>query len=85
MYDCRRTVYGFLHAGAQRVSMIFRWVEGKPRCCHIHVSNPYEEMADEDEGFPMKMAKQTHDYLQQCIEQQKKQIAVAGDGAGEHI
>ena len=66
---------GFCMQVHQRVSMIFRWVEGKPRCCHIHVSNPYEEMADEDEGFPMKMAKQTHDYLQQCIEQQKKQIA----------
>lgn len=58
----------------QRVSTIFRFVGEEAKCCHIHISNPYIEMTDEDVGFPTKIAKQTHDYMQQCIAEQKRQI-----------
>lgn len=58
----------------QRVSLIFRIREGEPRCCHIHISNPYGEMVEEDVGFPLKMAKQSYEYLQEQIAAQKKQI-----------
>lgn len=59
----------------QRVSMLYRWVGTEFRCCHIHLSNPYVEMAEEDIGFPMQMAAQSYEYLKQCIDDQKKQIA----------
>ena len=58
----------------QRVSMIFRWVQEQPYCCHIHISNPYVEMAPEDVGFPSRMARQSYEYMQECIAEQKKQI-----------
>lgn len=59
----------------QRVTLIFRRRAGQLRCCHIHISNPYEGMVEEDVGFPLKMAKQSYLYLQEQIEEQKKQIA----------
>ena len=59
----------------QRITTVFRWVDGQPRCCHIHISNPYAEMSQEDVGFPTKMAQQSYQYLQEQIEAQKRQIA----------
>ena len=32
-------------------------------------------MVEGDVGFPTKVARQTYEYLQQCVEEQKKQIA----------
>ena len=58
----------------QRVSMIFRWRGEKPLCCHIHISNPYIEMQEDDVGFPTAMAQQTRDYMQEIVEKQKRQI-----------
>lgn len=58
----------------QRITMIFRRSNGIFRCCHIHISNPYTEMTEEDVGFPHKMAQQSYQYLQEQIDQQKKQI-----------
>ena len=58
----------------QRVTTAFRWKDGRPFCCHIHISNPYSEMVEDDVGFPTKMARQSYEYMQHCIEQQKKQI-----------
>ena len=55
--------------------MAYRTVEGELRCCHIHISNPCIEMVEGDVGFPTKVARQTYEYLQQCVEEQKKQIA----------
>lgn len=59
----------------QRVTMGFRWVEGKPRCYHIHISNPYVEMVSGDVGFPTAVARQTHEYMEEQIAAQKRQIA----------
>lgn len=59
----------------QRVTMVFRLREGHFRCCHIHISNPYGDMAEDDVGFPVKMARQSYQYLQEQVEIQKRQIA----------
>ena len=58
----------------QRITAVFRWSEDGPRCCHLHVSNPYAEMSDEDVGFPQKMSMESRRYFQEQIEAQKKQI-----------
>lgn len=58
----------------QRVTTVFRWVGNVPRCCHIHISNPYSEMTPHDVGFPAQMGQHTYEYLQKCIDEQKKQI-----------
>ena len=59
----------------QRVTMAYRTVRDALRLCHIHISNPYIEMMEGDVGFPTRVARQTYDYLQQCVEEQKRQIA----------
>lgn len=59
----------------QRITTVFRWKDGCFRCCHIHISNPYGEMTEEDIGFPVKMAQQSYQYLQEQVAIQKKQIA----------
>ena len=59
----------------QRVTMVFRWTAQGPRCCHLHLSNPYSEMDASDSGFPEKMAEESRRYLQEQIELQKRKIA----------
>ena len=59
----------------QRITTIFRWRDERPLCCHIHISNPYEDMVEDDVGFPVKIAQQSYQYLQECIEEQKRLIA----------
>lgn len=59
----------------QRITIAFRFVDGLPRCCHIHISNPYGEMTEEDVGFPTNMARQSLLYLQEQIDLQKAQVA----------
>ncbi len=56
----------------QRVTTIFRQVDNKIRCCHIHISNPYTEMMEGEEGFPSHMAAQSQKYFQQCMAEEKK-------------
>lgn len=63
----------------QRFTFIFRWNGGEPRCCHLHISNPYSEMTEEDKGFPAKMARQSYQYLQEQLQLQKKQIEAQTD------
>lgn len=58
----------------QRITAVFRWKDGTPRCCHIHISNPYSEMTQEDIGFPTQMGRYTNEYLHQCIDEYKKKI-----------
>lgn len=58
----------------QRVTMGHRIHGGKLRCFHIHISNPYIEMTQEDVGFPAQMAKQSYDYLQEVIERQTRRL-----------
>ena len=58
----------------QRITAVFRWADGTPRCCHIHISNPYSEMTQEDVGFPTQMGQHTYEYLHQCIDEYKRKI-----------
>lgn len=58
----------------QRITAVFRWADGAPRCCHIHISNPYSEMTQEDVGFPTQVGRYTYEYLHQCIDEYKKKI-----------
>ena len=58
----------------QRITTVFRWTDGRLYCCHIHISNPYGEMAEEEIGFPTKMAQQSLQYLKEQIAAQKAQI-----------
>ena len=58
----------------QRISLIFRWLEDSPKCTHIHISNPYQDMAAEDIGFPTKIGYQSYQYLQEQIQEQTKKL-----------
>lgn len=59
----------------QRITTIYRLVGDRLMCCHIHISNPYTEMAPDDVGFPTQMGRHTYDYLQEQVEIQKRKIA----------
>lgn len=59
----------------QRFTVAFRLKGEQLRCCHIHISNPYEEMTENDVGFPEGIARQSYLYLQEQIDLQKKKIA----------
>lgn len=56
----------------QRLTIVFKWDNGRFLCCHIHISNPYSEMSDEDVGFPEKMARESCAYLKEQLEIQKQ-------------
>ena len=56
----------------QRITTIFRWESGSPRCCHIHISNPYSEMVDSDVGFPEKMMRESREYLLEKVREQTR-------------
>ena len=51
----------------QRITAVFHWVDDTPRCCHIHISNPYSASV-----FQHK-SQDTHEYLHKCIEGTQKQ------------
>ena len=59
----------------QRITTVFRSSGGQLRCCHIHISNPYEDMVEGDVGFPERIARQSYQYLQEQIQVQKEKIA----------
>ena len=52
----------------QRITTVFRWTAQGPRCCHLHLSNPYSEMDASDSGFPEKMAEESRRYLRESSE-----------------
>ena len=58
----------------QRITAVFRWEDHTSRCCHIHISNPYSEMTQQDVGFPAPMGRYTYEYLQKCIDEYKAKI-----------
>lgn len=58
----------------QRITAVFRWAGDTPRCCHIHISNPYSEMTQQDVGFPTQVGKYTYEYLHKCIDEYKRKI-----------
>ena len=52
------------------MTFVFRWKDDGPKCCHLHISNPYDDMSEGDIGFPFKIANQSYQYLQEQIEEQ---------------
>lgn len=58
----------------QRITTVFHFVGEQPKCCHIHISNPYWEMKEDEVGFPTQMSKQSYEYLQEQVAEQKRQI-----------
>lgn len=58
----------------QRITAVFRWAGDTPRCCHIHISNPYSEMTPQDVGFPTQIGQYTYEYLQKCVDEYKRKI-----------
>lgn len=59
----------------QRITTCVRWREGKARVCMLHLSNPYSEMSEDDVGFPTQMARESREYMQRQLEEQKRLIA----------
>ena len=66
----------------QRVTFGFQDTEQGLRCFHIHCSNPYQELVDE-ELFPEKIGRQAYDYVQERLQklelettQQNRQLDV---------
>lgn len=59
----------------QRFSFLFRQQGDRLLCCHIHISNPYEEMQEGDVGFPHKMGQQSTLYLQEQLALQTEKLA----------
>lgn len=63
----------------QRITTVFRRAAGQLRCCHIHISNPYEDMVEGDVGFPIRMASQSYQYLQEQLREQREQLDARTD------
>lgn len=58
----------------QRITTVFRKIDGELKCNHLHLSNPYVEMVPGDVGFPTAMAKHSYDYLQGCLKEKQREI-----------
>ena len=69
--DPSTNIYLCIH---QRITAVFHLVNGTPRCCHIHISNPYSEMTQQDIGFPTQIGQHTYEYLHKCIDEHKSKI-----------
>ena len=69
--DPSTNIYLCVH---QRITAVFHWIDGTPYCCHIHISNPYSEMTQQDIGFPTQIGQHTYEYLHKCIEEHKSNI-----------
>lgn len=69
--DPSTNVYLCVH---QRITTVFHWENDIPRCCHIHISNPYSEMTQQDIGFPTQMGRHTYEYLHKYIDEYKSKI-----------
>ena len=50
----------------QRVTFVFQETRDGLRCAHIHCSNPYQEMVEE-ELFPEKFGRQSYDFVQERL------------------
>ncbi len=70
--DPSTEVYLRMH---QRITTAFLFSGDEVHCCHIHISNPYTEMTADDIGFPSQMARQSREYLQAQIDEQKRLLA----------
>lgn len=56
----------------QRLTLVFQESEEGLRCAHIHCSNPFQEMGEE-ELFPEKIGRQSYQYIQERLAQLEEQ------------
>ena len=64
---------GYILRVHQRVTIGYALVDGELKANLIHISNPYEEMKD-DEDFPTRIGKQSYDYFQNLLTEKTRQI-----------
>lgn len=57
----------------QRLSFVFRLINGKIKAVHMHLSNPYQEMKNE-EFFPSKIGAQSYEYLKRLLQEKTEVI-----------
>lgn len=57
----------------QRVSFIFKAIDGELKVIHMHLSNPYMEMS-KDEYFPNKIGAQSYKYMQRLLHEKTEVI-----------
>ena len=63
----------------QRASFVFRETPAGIRCSHIHVSNPYLEMSSGEMGFPIRMGRQSYEYLKKYMATQNLRMQAQND------
>lgn len=56
----------------QRVTIVLQQTDEGLRCAHIHCSNPYEDLVEE-ELFPEKIGKQSYEYVQERLKALEEQ------------
>lgn len=59
-------------AQRQRTTFQYRTVNGRLELVHLHVSNEWSELVG-DEYFPVKVGKQTYQYVQKILQENKHQ------------
>ena len=68
----------------QRLTFCYRWEEERYRIYHMHVSNEYSELVD-DEIFPVKISRQTYRYVQKLLQESgkysKRRLVVKENGS----
>ena len=70
---------GLLLKVDQRVSFTLRYTGGDFQVVHLHNSNPYEEM-EQEEYFPHKIGSQSYQYLQQLLREKTEVLdMIAGN------
>lgn len=60
-----------LLAGKQHLTMLFRKEKDGFRLYHLHVSNEWDELA-EDEVFPVRISRQTYHYVRKLLQESGK-------------
>lgn len=59
----------------QRITYVFRVIDGALKVIHLHASNPYGDLKT-GEVFPAAVGKSTYDYLNRVIQKKTEQIEV---------
>ncbi len=57
----------------QRMTFVFRWADAEPECIHLHCSNPYMELL-ENEQFPDGIGRQSYEYVQESLRQLESEM-----------
>ncbi|MDD3279096.1 MAG: LytTR family transcriptional regulator [Lachnospiraceae bacterium] len=64
---------GLILSVYQRYTFCWSIVDGTPKVCHIHGSNPWE-FTDENETFPFQTGKLTYQYMEKMCRQRQRKL-----------